>query len=214
MADNTTQGRPAKLEDQIRDACRVRHYSLATERSYVRWYRQFVRWAGLKHPATLGSDRVEAWLSHLATERQVSASTQRQALAAILFLYRQVLGLQLPWLDNVTRAKQPQRLPRVLSQPEVRAVLEQLPRTSAGLAVALTYGTGMRKSDVLRLRPAGQHPVRCADACQTHQQRPESRQGAQGRHLRQAPVHQLRHGGRAGSAPVPATRRFRFCDRG
>lgn len=152
MSGNTTQAKPAKLEDQIREACRVRHYSLATERSYVRWYRQFVRWAGLKHPATLGGDRVEAWLSHLATEREVAASTQRQALAAILFLYQKVLGLKLPWLDNVTRAKQPKYLPRVLSQSEVRAVLAQLPRTSAGLAVALTYGTGMRKSDVLRLR--------------------------------------------------------------
>ena len=152
MSGNTTQTKPAKLEDQIREACRVRHYSLATERSYVRWYRQFVRWAGMKHPATLGGDRVEAWLSHLATERDVAASTQRQALAAILFLYKQVLGMQLPWLDNVTRAKQPKHLPRVLSQPEVRAVLGKLPRTSAGLAVALTYGTGMRKSDVLRLR--------------------------------------------------------------
>lgn len=149
MADNTTQ---PKLEDQIRAACRLRHYSLATERSYVRWYKQFVRWAGMKHPAVLGGDRVEAWLSHLATEREVSASTQRQALAAILFLYRQVLGMQLPWLDNVTRAKQPQRLPRVLSQAEVQALLRELPRTSAGLAVALVYGIGARRSDVLRLR--------------------------------------------------------------
>jgi integron integrase len=152
MFDNATPTKPLKLEEQIRQACRVRHYSLATERSYVRWYLQFVRWAGLKHPATLGADRVEAWLSHLATEREVAASTQRQALAAILFLYRQVLGMQLPWLDNVTRAKQPQHLPRVLSQPEMQAVLSALPRTSAGLAVALTYGTGMRRSDVLRLR--------------------------------------------------------------
>ena len=152
MSDNTATAKPAKLDEQIRQACRVRHYSLATERSYVRWYKQFVRWAGLKHPATLGADRVQAWLSHLATERDVAASTQRQALAAILFLYRQVLGLQLPWLDNVVRAKQPVHLPRVLSQAEVRAVLHHLPRTSAGLAVALVYGTGMRRSDVLRLR--------------------------------------------------------------
>ena len=152
MSDNTAPAKPAKLDEQIRQACRVRHYSLATERSYVRWYKQFVRWAGLKHPATLGADRVQAWLSHLATERDVAASTQRQALAAILFLYRQVLGLQLPWLDNVVRAKQPVHLPRVLSQAEVRAVLQHLPRTRAGLAVALVYGTGMRRSDVLRLR--------------------------------------------------------------
>lgn len=152
MSGNTAQPKQPKLEEQIRQACRVRHYSLATERTYVRWYKQFVRWAGLKHPATLGGDRVEAWLSHLATERDVSASTQRQALAAILFLYRHVLGLQLPWLDNVTRAKQPVHLPRVLSQAEVRAIVDHLPRTSAGLAVALTYATGMRQSDVLRLR--------------------------------------------------------------
>jgi len=112
MSDNTALAKPAKLDEQIRQACRVRHYSLATERSYVRWYKQFVRWAGLKHPATLGADRVQAWLSQLATERDVAASTQRQALAAILFLYRQVLGLQLPWLDNVVRAKQPVHLPR------------------------------------------------------------------------------------------------------
>lgn len=151
MSANTAP-KPARLEDQIRQACRVRHYSLATERAYVRWYKAFVRWAGLKHPATLGGDRVQAWLSHLATDREVSASTQRQALAAILFLYRQVLGLQLPWLDNIVRAKQPVHLPRVLSKPEVRSIMDQLPRTSAGLAVALLYGTGMRQSDVLRLR--------------------------------------------------------------
>ena len=104
MSDNALAAKPTKLEDQIREACRVRHYSLATERSYVRWYKQFVRWAGLKHPATLGGDRVQAWLSHLATDREVSASTQRQALAAILFLYRQVLGMNLPWLADVVRA--------------------------------------------------------------------------------------------------------------
>ena len=78
MSDNTAQ---PKLEQRIRDACRVRHYSLATERIYVGWYKRFVRWAGLKHPATLGGDVVERWLSHLATEGNVSASTQRQALA-------------------------------------------------------------------------------------------------------------------------------------
>jgi integron integrase len=149
MSDNT---RPTKLADQIRAACRVRHYSLATERAYVLWYKQFVRWAGMKHPATLGGDRVQAWLTYLAQDREVSASTQRQALAAMLFLYRQVLGLQLPWLADIVRAKQPARLPTVLSQAEVARVLAALPRTSAGLAVALVYGTGMRISDVLRLR--------------------------------------------------------------
>jgi integron integrase len=151
MSDNTTPPRP-KLADQIRQACRVRHYSLATERAYVMWFKQFVRWAGLKHPATLPADTVQAWLSHLATEREVSASTQRQALAAVLFLYQQVLQMKLPWMDTIVRAKQSKRLPTVLSQAEVMRVLQHLPRTSAGLAVALVYGTGMRLSDALRLR--------------------------------------------------------------
>lgn len=149
MSDNTYQ---PKLEDQIRQACRVRHYSLSTERSYVAWYRQFVRWAGLKHPATLGGDRVQAWLTYLAVERDVAASTQRQALAAMLFLYRQALGLQMPWLDDIVRAKQPARLPTVLSQAEVGRVIAALPRNSAGLAIALVYGTGMRIGDVMHLR--------------------------------------------------------------
>lgn len=152
MSANTVQTKQVKLEEQIRQACRVRHYSIKTERVYVGWYKRFVRWCGLKHPATLGSDRVEAWLSHLATDRCVSASTQRQAKAAVLFLYSQVLGMNLPWLKDIVSAKQPQRLPRVLSKGEVSAVLEQLPRTSVGLAVALVYATGMRRSDVLRLR--------------------------------------------------------------
>jgi integron integrase len=141
-----------KLEDQIRQACRVRHYSLATEKVYVHWYRQFVRWTGLKHPATLPGDRVQAWLSHLATERNVAASTQRQALAAVLFLYRQVLGMQLPWMDGIVRAKQPARLPTVLSKAKVDRVIAALPRNSAGLAIALVYGTGMRIGDVMHLR--------------------------------------------------------------
>lgn len=141
-----------RIADRIRAACRTRHYALATERIYVSWYQQFVRWAGLKHPATLGGDVVERWLSHLATERNVSASTQRQALAAILFLYRQVLGMDLPWLDNVVRAKQSQRLPCVLSVPEVQRLFEALPKTAPGLILRLLYGTGMRLSEGLRLR--------------------------------------------------------------
>lgn len=137
MSANT---KPLRLEDRIREACRVRHYSLSTERTYVSWYRQFVRWAGLKHPATLGGDRVEAWLSHLATDREVAASTQRQALAAILFLYRQVLGMTLPWLDNVTRAE---FLPiaRAIAHLETRA-----------LALVAFY-SGMRFSECLRAEP-------------------------------------------------------------
>ena len=150
MSINTTQ--QPKLEQRIREACRTRHYSLSTERVYVAWYKRFVRWAGLKHPATLGGDMVERWLSHLATDGEVSASTQRQALAAILFLYQQVLGLKLPWMDNITRAKQPQRLPCVLTQAEVAKVLNCLPASAAGLVLRLCYGGGLRLSEALRLR--------------------------------------------------------------
>lgn len=144
--------RPAKLEDQIRAAIRVRHYALATERSYVAWYKQFVRWAGLKHPATLGGDVVQSWLSHLASERDVSASTQRQALAAILFLYQQVLGLQLPWMNDIVRAKQPHHLPCVLSTAEIQRLLAQLRPGAPGLVLRLLYGTGMRLHEALCLR--------------------------------------------------------------
>lgn len=144
--------RPARLEDHIRAACRLRHYSIATERAYVGWYKRFVRWAGLKHPATLGGDRVQAWLSHLATDGGVSASTQRQALSAILFLYGQVLGLELPWMSDIVRARQPRHVPCVLSVPEVQRLLAALPRTGAGLALGLCYGCGLRLSEALRLR--------------------------------------------------------------
>jgi integron integrase len=149
MSDNAPK---PKIEQRIRDACRTRHYSLSTERVYVGWYKRFVRWAGLKHPATLGGDMVERWLSHLATDLEVSASTQRQALAAVLFLYQQVLGLRLPWMDNITRATQPQRLPCVLTQAETQRVLSALPDTAPGLVLRLAYGAGLRLSEALRLR--------------------------------------------------------------
>ena len=122
MSDNT---KPVKLEQQIREACRVRHYSLSTERVYVAWYKRFVRWAGMRHPATLGGDMVERWLSSLATEGDVSASTQRQALAAVLFLYRQVLSVDLPWMDNVVRAKQSHR-PQAGKGGDVNDLIERL----------------------------------------------------------------------------------------
>jgi integron integrase len=149
MSTNTT---PPKLEHRIREACRVRHYSLSTERIYVGWYKRFVRWAGLKHPATLGGDVVERWLSHLATDLDVSASTQRQALAAILFLYQQVMGLKLQWMDSITRAKHPQRLPCVLTQQEISRLLAALPDSAAGLVLRMCYGSGLRLSEALRLR--------------------------------------------------------------
>jgi len=116
----------ARLLDRVRDAIRVRHYSYRTEQQYVAWIRRFILFHGKRHPETMGGPEVEAFLSHLATDRNVAAATQAQALAALLFLYRQVLVIDLPWLDNVVRAKRPRHLPVVLSRAEVRAVIGEL----------------------------------------------------------------------------------------
>lgn len=143
--------RPRMLSGAVVDACRVRHLALKTERAYLYWIRFFVRWAGRRHPRELGPADVEAFLTHLAVERQVSDSTQRQALSAILFLYRQVLGVDLPWLDNVVRAKPSKHVPVVLSRDEVRALFAQL-HGERGLVLKLLYGSGLRLSEALRLR--------------------------------------------------------------
>ena len=103
------------LWERIAIACRVKHYSLSTERAYVAWARRFVAWSGRRHPCTMGASEVEAYLTHLAIDQGVSASTQNQALSALLFLYRAVLGADLPWLDNLVRARPSQHLPAVLS---------------------------------------------------------------------------------------------------
>ena len=141
-----------RLLDRVRDACRVRHYSLRTEKAYQHWTKRFVLWSGKRHPADLGAAEVEGFLTWLATERDVSASTQRQALSALLFLYKQVLGLDVPWLDGVIRAKQSQHLPCWLTQPEARRLLAQIEPGTAGLVLRLLYGTGMRLLEGLRLR--------------------------------------------------------------
>jgi integrase len=109
-----------KLLDQVRDQIRVKHYSIRTETQYVQWLRRFILFHGKRHPRDMGAPEVEAFLTHLAVEGKVAASTQNQALAALLFLYREVLGIDLPWLKDVTRAKRPQRLPVVLTRDEVR----------------------------------------------------------------------------------------------
>ncbi len=100
-----------RLLNLVRERCRVKHYSLRTEKSYVDWIRRFILFHGKRHPLDMGSREVELFLTHLAVDRQVAASTQNQALAAILFLYRDVLGRDLPWLQDVTRARRPPRLP-------------------------------------------------------------------------------------------------------
>jgi integron integrase len=117
----------------------------------VQWIRRFIHFHGKRHPRELGPAEVEAFLTHLAVTLTVAASTQNQALAAILFLYQQVLELELPWLDDVTRAKKPQRLPTVLTRREVEALLAEVHGTN-GLIVRLLYGTGMRLLEALRLR--------------------------------------------------------------
>jgi integron integrase len=140
-----------RLLDQVREQLRLRHYSYRTEQQYVAWIRRFILFHGRRHPIGMGGPQVEAFLSHLATERHVAASTQSQALAALLFLYRNVLKADLPWLDQVVRAKKPARLPVVLSAAEVAAVLAQLDGVQ-WLIVSLLYGSGMRLLEALRLR--------------------------------------------------------------
>lgn len=140
-----------KLLDQVRSAVRVRHYSRRTEEAYVRWVRRFVLFHGKQHPTTLGAGQVSAFLSYLAEEENVAASTQNQALSALLFLYRHVLQTPLPALDDVVRARRPTRLPTVFTAKEARAVLGAMSGTPH-LAAGLLYGAGLRLLEALRLR--------------------------------------------------------------
>jgi site-specific recombinase XerD len=140
-----------KLLDQLRAVIRTKHYSICTEEAYVGWVRRFILFHGKRHPQEMGAKEIEAYLSHLAVKRNVAASTQNQALAAVLFLYKEVLGMELPWLDGVTRARRPERLPVVLSVSEVQRLLAAMEGTTGRMA-QLMYGTGMRLMEVLRLR--------------------------------------------------------------
>jgi integron integrase len=142
---------PIRLLDQLRHQIRLRHYSYRTEQSYVGWVQRYIRYHELKHPSSLGAADVERFLTHLAVDRKVAASTQAQALSSVLFLYKQVLNIDLPWLDNVVRASRPRRLPVVLTQAEARAVIAQLQGTP-WLVVSLLYGSGLRVLEALRLR--------------------------------------------------------------
>ena len=142
---------PPKLLEQYRERLRVKHYSLRTEEAYLHWARHFIYFHGTRHPREMGGPEVEAFLSHLATEARVAPSTQNQALAALLFLYREVLVKDLPWMDAMVRAKRTARVPVVLTENEVRALLAQLDGTR-WLAASLLYATGMRLLEGLRLR--------------------------------------------------------------
>lgn len=139
------------LLDQVRARLRVKHYSIRTEDQYVYWIRRFILFHRKRHPRDMGAAEVEAFLSDLAVNGQVAASTQNQALSALLFLYREVLEAALPWLDNLTRAKPSRHLPVVLTPAEVRAVLDRMDGTH-GLMGRLLYGTGMRLMECVRLR--------------------------------------------------------------
>ena len=145
-----------RLLDQMRDRLRTLHYSYRTEQQYLFWVRRFIVFSGKRHPATLGAADIEAFLSHLAVDRKVSASTQNQALAAILFLYKRVLDLELPWLDGIVRAKKSRYLPTVLTQGEVRAVLANL-KGQYWLIGGILYGGGLRVSEALQLRVKDLH---------------------------------------------------------
>ena len=145
-----------RLLDQLRECLRYRHYSLSTEKSYVYWVRFFVRWSAraggaMRHPRDMGAADVQAFLTMLASERHVSSSTHNQALSALLFLYRDVLNTELPWMQDIQRPQQPKRIPSVLTQAEVGALLAQMQGTEALLA-RLLYGTGMRLMEGIRLR--------------------------------------------------------------
>ena len=143
--------RRLKLLDQVRAAIRARHYSRRTERAYVGWTRRFIVASGMRHPAELGVSEVTTFLTSLAVDRHVAPSTQNQALSAILFLYRDVLELELPWLQDVVRAKRPHHLPVVLSPSEVSAVLARMSGPTA-LMAGLLYGSGLRLLECCRLR--------------------------------------------------------------
>lgn len=140
-----------RLLDQVRDTIRRKHYSLRTEKSYIQWIKRFIYFHARRHPAELGAAHVTAFLNHLATDGHVASATQNQALAALLFLYREVLEIKLPWLDGLTRAKRPQRLPTVLTQSEAKTLLSTLEGTK-WLMVTLLYGAGMRLNECLGLR--------------------------------------------------------------
>lgn len=140
-----------RLLDQVREIIRIRHYSIRTEQAYLQWIRRFILFNAKRHPREMGAPELTAFLSHLAIQRNVAASTQNQALHAVLFLYREVLKIDLPWLDEVHRAKKPQHLPVVFTREEVKALLAKLQGTLWLMAV-LIYGGGLRLLECLRLR--------------------------------------------------------------
>lgn len=146
---------------RIREATRVRHYSIRTEQTYIEWARRFILFHGKRHPQDMGETEVAAFLTHLAVERNVAASTQNQALNALVFMYKHVLDRPLGDIGDAVRAKRPARLPVVLSQDEVRRVLAEL-RATHWLIACLQYGSGLRLMESIRLRVKDLEFERCA----------------------------------------------------
>jgi len=155
MKPGTPPLQSTRLLDQLRERIQYMHYSLSTEKVYLYWVRFFIRWHGrggqMKHPRTMGAPEIEAFLTMLATERKVSTSTHNQALSALLFLYREVLNMDLPWMDGINRPVAKRRIPSVLTKDEVAGLLAQMEGVTALLA-RLLYGTGMRLMEGIRLR--------------------------------------------------------------
>ncbi|CAG0983756.1 Tyrosine recombinase XerD [Geobacteraceae bacterium] len=151
FSDKSTTTNPPKLLDQVRDRLRVKHYSIRTEQTYIHWIKRYIYFHDKRHPKDLGARDIEAFLTHLAVQGKVAAATQNLAKSSLLFLYREVLEIELPWLDNITQAKAPKRLPVVLTVSEVQSVLSRLKGTHA-LIASLLYGGGMRLMEAVRLR--------------------------------------------------------------
>ncbi|GAB3777035.1 class 1 integron integrase IntI1 [Ramlibacter monticola] len=147
----TPAAQPPRLLTQARERARYLHYSLRTENAYLYWIRFFIRWNGVKHPRDMGSAEVQAFLTMLATQRGVASSTHNQALSAILFLYREVLGIELPWMTELQRPAYTRRLPTVLTPDETSRLFQAMEDTTRVVA-RLLYGTGMRLMEALRLR--------------------------------------------------------------
>ncbi|GAB4227823.1 MAG: integron integrase [Elainellaceae cyanobacterium] len=146
---NTSQ--PPRLLDQVRHAIRLKHYSLKTEKSYIHYIRDYILFHNKRHPKDMGAEEIRAYLTHLAVQQNVAASTQNVAFSALLFLYRHVLQIELPYIDSIERAKTPERVPVVFTRSEVKAILSQLDGIHH-LVASLLYGSGLRLNEGLQLR--------------------------------------------------------------
>lgn len=140
-----------RLQEQVEEEIRVRHYSYRTGVTYWKWVKRYILFYDKKHPSEMGAEEIQNFLSFLATKRRISASSQNQALSALLFLYKNVLKIELPWMDDITRAKRPIRVPIVLSRTEVAGILKCLQGRS-WLMANILYGSGLRLTECLRLR--------------------------------------------------------------